>query len=231
MQTRPSGPKSKTRTGWLIQPEPQLKKMTSTPLQIREVKGAGFVPRREIVERTVFEVADVLDRDRVPGDHGPRQHGHARVPVAVVARLLPEPPDEEQRLRPEQGDERLPERLPGREQRDDADGPGQRDPTAPPGSAAHVVVNRAGHPDGDQGTRQQRCSREESQYETHKCSLLLLRCLRERVMHARAGFKTGVYAVYQRGLFKHSSSRLYFPKFYPIRIILDAPWRTSPQAC
>ena len=30
-QTRPSGPPSKTRTGWLIHGEPQLKKMTSSP--------------------------------------------------------------------------------------------------------------------------------------------------------------------------------------------------------
>ena len=56
----------------------------------------------------------------------------------------------------------------------DANGPGQRDPTAPPGSAAHVEVNRAGHPNGNQGTRQQRCSRDDSQYEAHKRFLFWL---------------------------------------------------------
>ena len=95
MQMRPSDPKSKTRTGWHINANSPVEENDVHAFEIREMIRAGFIARREIVQRTIVEVADVFDRDRVPGADGPRQHGHARIPVAVVARLLPEPPGEE----------------------------------------------------------------------------------------------------------------------------------------
>src|SRR5262249_2414497 len=115
--------------------------------KIGEVDCAGFVARSEIVQRTILEVADVLDRDGIPLTHAAGQDRHAGLPVALVARLLPEPPDEEKRHDAEQNDERLPKRLPEREHGDDADGPGRREQRGPFAVPANIVVNRTGHPE------------------------------------------------------------------------------------
>ena len=50
-----------------------------------------------------------------------------------------------------------------------------------PNRAAQIVVNRADHPDGNQGTRQQRNSRDDSQYESH---IRFLFCLTQRIASA-----------------------------------------------
>ena len=53
----------------------------------------------------------------------------------------------------EQDRERLPQRLPEDEQRGDAGEPHHRGRAPPPAGAAHVVVDRAGHPQRDGGGR------------------------------------------------------------------------------
>src|SRR4029077_8395567 len=162
---------------------------------------------------TIFEVADVLDRHPISGDHGARQYGHARVPVAVVARLQPLPPGDEYGLRHEQGTDWLPDRPPGREHRDDANGPGQHDPTAPPGSSTHVEENRAVHPDAGHGAREQRSSRENSQYEIDECPLLVAAAPCEGGwIHPPEPVSGPAIAQFTRtGFSEDSSSRLHSP--------------------
>jgi hypothetical protein len=81
---------------------------------------------------------------------------------------LPKPPCEENRRDAEQRDERLPERLPGHEQRSDANDPTKREQPSPLGPAANIVVNRPGGPERyHSGTRQHHYSNKPFQYFAH----------------------------------------------------------------
>src|SRR5262245_15934152 len=99
----------------------------------------------------VFEIADVFDHDDVPVAHGPRQHRHARIPIAVVAWLLAEPAEKEQSEDAQQQRKGLPQRLPHGKQGHDAASPADREPPAPCSRLTNIEIDRAGHPERDRG--------------------------------------------------------------------------------
>ena len=106
--------------------------MTSTPRKFERWTVRVSYARGVIVKGTILEVANVLECQHIVLAKHSRQHRHVGMPVAVVARFLPQPPDEEQPRGADQHSKRLPERLPEHEHRTDADGPACREQPPPP---------------------------------------------------------------------------------------------------
>src|SRR5580704_11062333 len=63
------GPEVEDHGGVAPEPVSPVEENDVHSLDIQEMIGAGFKLRIEIVDRTVFKVANVFDRHRIPGDH------------------------------------------------------------------------------------------------------------------------------------------------------------------